>query len=88
MQTSQASDDNAIIVTDAKGDNKQYKGGKQNFKVKVVIDNSFMCQYCPEKFKTYLQLKSHMVNHKNIQVNLLFDAIKKGTLFMHSSVND
>ena len=34
----------------------------------VVIDNSYLCQYCPEKFKTYFQLKSHMTNHKNQQV--------------------
>ncbi|XP_052818932.1 zinc finger protein 341-like isoform X2 [Mya arenaria] len=60
---------NATIVPDEKGDDgKSQAGNRGNYKVKVVIDNSFMCQYCPEKFKTYLQLKSHMVLHKNVQV--------------------
>ena len=39
-----------------------------NYKLKVVIDNSYLCQYCPEKFKSYFQLKTHMVKHKNEQV--------------------
>ena len=38
-------------------------------KVKVSIDNSFICQYCGLKFKTYFQLKSHMTQHKNEQVS-------------------
>ncbi|XP_055892196.1 zinc finger protein 341-like [Biomphalaria glabrata] len=37
-------------------------------KVKVVVDNSYICQYCPSKFKTYYQLKTHLVNHKSEQV--------------------
>lgn len=37
-------------------------------KLNVVVDNSYLCQYCPEKFKSYFQLKSHMVHHKNEQV--------------------
>ena len=41
---------------------------KDQYKLKVVIDNSYMCQYCPEKFKSYYQLKSHMVKHKGFQV--------------------
>ncbi|XP_053402137.1 zinc finger protein 341-like isoform X2 [Mercenaria mercenaria] len=41
---------------------------KEQYKLKVVIDNSYMCQYCPEKFKSYYQLKSHMVKHKSFQV--------------------
>lgn len=41
---------------------------KEQYKLKVVIDNSYMCQYCPEKFKSYYQLKSHMVRHKSFQV--------------------
>jgi 5-methylcytosine-specific restriction endonuclease McrA len=41
---------------------------KEQYKLKVVIDNSYMCQYCPEKFKSYYQLKSHMVKHKGFQV--------------------
>ncbi|XP_050396148.1 zinc finger protein 341 [Patella vulgata] len=42
------------------------KGG--NSKIKVVIDNSYVCHYCPAKFKTYFQLKTHMVEHKVEQV--------------------
>lgn len=42
--------------------------GAANYKLKVVIDNSYLCQYCPEKFKSYFQLKTHMVKHKNEQV--------------------
>lgn len=61
------------------GDNsaeKSVDNNKNNYKLKVVIDNSFMCKYCPEKFKTYYQLKSHMVNHKNVQVGLLYHSIE------------
>ena len=39
-----------------------------SYKLKVVIDNSYLCQYCPEKFKSYFQLKTHMVKHKSEQV--------------------
>lgn len=54
------------LSTDEKNDKKQIK--QESFKLKVVIDKSYMCQYCPEKFKTYYQLKSHMVRHKSVQV--------------------
>lgn len=37
-------------------------------RLNVVVDNSYLCQYCPEKFKSYFQLKSHMVHHKSEQV--------------------
>ena len=37
----------------------------------IVIDNSYLCQYCPQKFKSYIQLKSHMTQHKSKQVRLL-----------------
>lgn len=37
-------------------------------KVKVLVDSSYVCQYCPVKFKTYYQLKTHLVTHKNQQV--------------------
>ena len=37
-------------------------------KVRVVVDNSYICQYCSEKFKTFFQLKTHMVKHKSEQV--------------------
>ncbi|XP_076470285.1 uncharacterized protein LOC143300466 isoform X2 [Babylonia areolata] len=42
--------------------------GSQQLKVKVVVDNSYICQYCSEKFKTFFQLKTHMVKHKSEQV--------------------
>ncbi|XP_025116073.1 zinc finger protein 341-like isoform X3 [Pomacea canaliculata] len=37
-------------------------------KVRVVVDNSYICQYCAAKFKTFFQLKTHMVEHKAEQV--------------------
>lgn len=37
-------------------------------KVNVVVDNSYICQYCGSKFCSYFQLKSHLVIHKNEQV--------------------
>jgi len=37
----------------------------------VVVDNSYVCQYCSAKFDNYFQLKSHMVNHKDEQVRAL-----------------
>ena len=50
--------------------NKDSTNGKPD----IVIDNSYLCQYCPLKFKTYFQLKSHMVEHKNEQVRETRDA--------------
>ena len=44
---------------------------KQAKKVDIVVDNSFVCQYCSTKFTTYFQLKSHMVVHKDEQVVLV-----------------
>jgi len=37
----------------------------------VVVDNSYVCQYCNVKFANYFQLKSHMVIHKDEQVILV-----------------
>ncbi|XP_017266707.1 zinc finger protein 341 isoform X2 [Kryptolebias marmoratus] len=34
----------------------------------VVIDSSYQCQFCADKFKTYFQLKSHLTQHKGEQV--------------------
>uniref|UniRef100_A0A8C9P2I8 Zinc finger protein 341 n=1 Tax=Spermophilus dauricus TaxID=99837 RepID=A0A8C9P2I8_SPEDA len=34
----------------------------------VLIDSSYLCQFCPSTFSTYFQLKSHMTQHKNQQV--------------------
>lgn len=44
--------------------------GVQNgeVKVRVVVDNSYICQYCCQKYKTFFQLKTHMVTHKSEQV--------------------
>ncbi|KAH9503546.1 hypothetical protein Btru_068156 [Bulinus truncatus] len=50
------------------GLNKTEEEEEETPKGKVVVDNSYICQYCPEKFKTYYQLKTHLVNHKNEQV--------------------
>ncbi|KAL4233986.1 hypothetical protein ACF0H5_005641 [Mactra antiquata] len=53
-------------IEDKSEDDKGSK--KDQYKLKVVIDNSYLCQYCPEKFKSYYQLKSHMIKHKSFQV--------------------
>uniref|UniRef100_UPI0037E78C8E zinc finger protein 341 isoform X2 n=1 Tax=Semicossyphus pulcher TaxID=241346 RepID=UPI0037E78C8E len=34
----------------------------------VLIDSSYQCQFCANKFKTYFQLKSHLTQHKGEQV--------------------
>lgn len=44
------------------------EGGKLEAKQVVLIDSSYLCQFCPSKFSTYFQLKSHMTQHKNEQV--------------------
>ncbi|XP_074644510.1 zinc finger protein 341-like [Tubulanus polymorphus] len=36
--------------------------------VNIVIDNAYLCQYCPQRFKSYYHLKTHMVQHKTEQV--------------------
>lgn len=43
-------------------------GDKLEAKQVVLIDSSYLCQFCPSKFSTYFQLKSHMTQHKNEQV--------------------
>ncbi|PIK34241.1 putative zinc finger protein [Apostichopus japonicus] len=37
-------------------------------KTVLFIDNSYVCRFCEEKFKSYFQLKSHMSVHKDLQV--------------------
>ncbi|XP_009072783.1 PREDICTED: zinc finger protein 341 isoform X1 [Acanthisitta chloris] len=44
------------------------EGDKLEAKQVVLIDSSYQCQFCPSKFNTYFQLKSHMTQHKNEQV--------------------
>ncbi|XP_004918581.2 zinc finger protein 341 isoform X3 [Xenopus tropicalis] len=34
----------------------------------VLVDSSYHCQFCPSKFDSYFQLKSHMTQHKQEQV--------------------
>ncbi|XP_037540309.1 zinc finger protein 341 [Nematolebias whitei] len=34
----------------------------------MVVDSSYQCQFCANKFKTYFQLKSHLTQHKGEQV--------------------
>ncbi|XP_006825191.1 zinc finger protein 341-like [Saccoglossus kowalevskii] len=41
---------------------------KDGIGIVVVVDNSYLCQYCPMTFKSYFQLKSHMTQHKTEQV--------------------
>uniref|UniRef100_A0A8C4LKU8 Zinc finger protein 341 n=1 Tax=Equus asinus asinus TaxID=83772 RepID=A0A8C4LKU8_EQUAS len=46
------------------------EGAKLEAKQVVLIDSSYLCQFCPSKFSTYFQLKSHMTQHKNEQNEL------------------
>ncbi|XP_014667676.1 PREDICTED: zinc finger protein 341-like [Priapulus caudatus] len=34
----------------------------------VVVDASYLCQYCNQSFENYFHLKTHMVSHKSEQV--------------------
>jgi len=43
-----------------------------------MVDNSYICQYCHEKFKSYFQLKTHMVKHKSEQVGVLYNNGEQG----------
>ncbi|KAJ7426798.1 zinc finger protein 341 [Willisornis vidua] len=47
---------------------EESEAGKLEGKQVVLIDSSYQCQFCPSKFNTYFQLKSHMTQHKNEQV--------------------
>uniref|UniRef100_A0A673BKN8 Zinc finger protein 341 n=1 Tax=Sphaeramia orbicularis TaxID=375764 RepID=A0A673BKN8_9TELE len=46
----------------------QSQAEEETTKQIVVIDSSYQCQFCPSKFKTYFQLKSHLTQHKGEQV--------------------
>uniref|UniRef100_A0A8D0L8F0 Zinc finger protein 341 n=1 Tax=Sphenodon punctatus TaxID=8508 RepID=A0A8D0L8F0_SPHPU len=47
---------------------EESEAGKLEAKQVVLIDSSYQCQFCPNKFNTYFQLKSHMTQHKHEQV--------------------
>ncbi|RLV82457.1 hypothetical protein DV515_00016624, partial [Chloebia gouldiae] len=47
---------------------EESEAAKLEAKQVVLIDSSYQCQFCPSKFNTYFQLKSHMTQHKNEQV--------------------
>ncbi|KAJ8041197.1 hypothetical protein HOLleu_11940 [Holothuria leucospilota] len=54
----------AVVVEKGLGD--VHLGADQ--KTYLYIDNSYVCKFCEEKFKSYFQLKSHMTVHKDLQV--------------------
>lgn len=48
-------------------------GGSQDLlepipREEMLIDNSYVCNFCNEKYKNYYQLKTHMRQHKDEQV--------------------
>ncbi|XP_039200637.1 zinc finger protein 341 isoform X1 [Crotalus tigris] len=47
---------------------EEHDAAKLEAKQVVLIDSSYQCQFCPNKFNTYFQLKSHMTQHKHEQV--------------------
>lgn len=48
---------------------EEHDAAKLEAKQVVLIDSSYQCQFCPSKFNTYFQLKSHMTQHKHEQVD-------------------
>ncbi|XP_043944946.1 zinc finger protein 341 [Protopterus annectens] len=52
----------------SEGESSESNQGQVETKQVVLIDCSYQCQFCPCKFHTYFQLKSHMIHHKNEQV--------------------
>uniref|UniRef100_A0A3B4ALY5 C2H2-type domain-containing protein n=1 Tax=Periophthalmus magnuspinnatus TaxID=409849 RepID=A0A3B4ALY5_9GOBI len=48
--------------------NTQNQQNQTQSKQMVLIDSSYQCQFCSNKFKTYFQLKSHLTQHKGEQV--------------------
>ncbi|KAL8179333.1 UNVERIFIED_CONTAM: hypothetical protein K2H54_063853 [Gekko kuhli] len=46
---------------------EENEASKLEAKQVVLIDSSYQCQFCPNKFSTYFQLKSHMTQHKHEQ---------------------
>lgn len=50
---------------------EEHDAAKLEAKQVVLIDSSYQCQFCPNKFNTYFQLKSHMTQHKHEQVDSL-----------------
>lgn len=49
---------------------EDHEASKMEAKQVVLIDSSYQCQFCPNKFNTYFQLKSHMTQHKHEQVGV------------------
>ncbi|XP_060628323.2 zinc finger protein 341 isoform X1 [Anolis sagrei] len=47
---------------------QEHESSKLEAQQVVLIDSSYQCQFCPNKFSTYFQLKSHMTQHKHEQV--------------------
>lgn len=48
-------------------EDKQSNSNSLN-KQMILIDSSYQCQFCSDKFSSYFQLKSHMTQHKGEQV--------------------
>ncbi|XP_077982725.1 zinc finger protein 341-like isoform X2 [Glandiceps talaboti] len=58
------------VVVEPEKDKEEEEDEEENKddKLNIMVDNSYLCQYCPSNFKTYFQLKTHMIQHKNEQV--------------------
>ncbi|XP_030642594.1 zinc finger protein 341 [Chanos chanos] len=55
-------------LSEVDGQNKAREGSQPKTKQMILIDSSYQCQFCPDKFSSYFQLKSHMTQHKDEQV--------------------
>ncbi|XP_062584073.1 zinc finger protein 341-like [Saccostrea cucullata] len=68
VTTEQGEETTKVAGSEKEQENNTTAEPKEDTRTKVMIDNSYVCQYCPSRFKSYFHLKSHMVQHKNQQV--------------------
>ncbi|CAM4675175.1 unnamed protein product [Leuciscus chuanchicus] len=66
--TEEEEHEQAIEEPDAEVQETEEKQSDGTNKQIILIDSSYQCQFCSDKFSTYFQLKSHMTQHKNEQV--------------------
>ncbi|XP_046391108.1 zinc finger protein 236-like isoform X2 [Ischnura elegans] len=63
------SDPIQVISLESEDDKKEQllerTQSKDGENIQVLIDSSYVCQYCNRAFRSYLELKSHMKDHSN-----------------------
>nr|XP_005174589.1 zinc finger protein 341 isoform X1 [Danio rerio] len=66
-QTASEEHDGDVQEAQVQPEDKQSNSNSLN-KQMILIDSSYQCQFCSDKFSSYFQLKSHMTQHKGEQV--------------------